>query len=247
MRARLRMAIAFAALALASPVQPASPEALAYLDNALALLRAQHINSAKADWPTIIERAHRAATGAQTPGDTPGAIWAAIRAPGERHTFLTLPDSASPAASPDGAAPAYRPEPPMPQVRTADDGVVLAWLPGLNTITGASDIGARYTATLEQGLIAHADAARCGWIVDLRDNSGGNMWPMLNGLDPLLGPDPFGTFVEAGGSTPWVRTAEHAIVAAVGLPPSAAPRYALPHYEARVALLLGPDTASRAR
>lgn len=62
------MVIAVAALALASPVQPASPEAIAYLDNALALLRAQHSNSPEADWPTIVEQAHRAATGARTPG-----------------------------------------------------------------------------------------------------------------------------------------------------------------------------------
>ncbi len=27
----------------------------------------------------------------------------------------------------------------------------------------------------------------CGWVVDLRQNSGGNLWPMLAGLGPLLG------------------------------------------------------------
>ena len=26
-----------------------------------------------------------------------------------------------------------------------------------------------------------------GWILDLRENSGGNCWPMLTGLGPLLG------------------------------------------------------------
>ena len=27
----------------------------------------------------------------------------------------------------------------------------------------------------------------CGWVVDLRQNTGGNLWPMLAGLGPLLG------------------------------------------------------------
>lgn len=33
---------------------------------------------------------------------------------------------------------------------------------------------------------------RCGWIVDLRQNQGGNMWPMLLGLAPLLAKNPNG-------------------------------------------------------
>src|SRR5690606_26009803 len=35
----------------------------------------------------------------------------------------------------------------------------------------------------------------CGWIVDVRGNSGGNMWPMLQGLQPLLGEGVPGYFV----------------------------------------------------
>lgn len=34
-----------------------------------------------------------------------------------------------------------------------------------------------------------------GWIVDLRDNSGGNMWPMLLGIGPILGDGTAGYFV----------------------------------------------------
>lgn len=36
---------------------------------------------------------------------------------------------------------------------------------------------------------------RCGWIVDLRQNQGGNMWPMLLGVAPLLAKNPNGTEV----------------------------------------------------
>jgi C-terminal processing protease CtpA/Prc len=42
------------------------------------------------------------------------------------------------------------------------------------------------------------------WIVDLRYNSGGNMWPMLAGISPLLGAVHVGSFVAEGqGPVAW--------------------------------------------
>ncbi|WP_425283791.1 S41 family peptidase [Devosia soli] len=38
-----------------------------------------------------------------------------------------------------------------------------------------------------------------GWIIDLRQNFGGNMWPMLAGLYPLLGPGMVGAFIDREG------------------------------------------------
>ena len=43
-----------------------------------------------------------------------------------------------------------------------------------------------------------------GWLVDLRGNGGGNMWPMLAGIGPVLGEGDLGSFqVPRGGSTIW--------------------------------------------
>ena len=35
-----------------------------------------------------------------------------------------------------------------------------------------------------------------GWIVDLRGNGGGNMWPMLAGIGPILGEGIAGYFID---------------------------------------------------
>ncbi|QBD76117.1 hypothetical protein EPA93_08885 [Ktedonosporobacter rubrisoli] len=44
-----------------------------------------------------------------------------------------------------------------------------------------------------------------GWIIDLRRNTGGDMWPMLAGVGPILGEGKVGSFVHAGGSrVPWL-------------------------------------------
>ena len=42
-----------------------------------------------------------------------------------------------------------------------------------------------------------------GWIVDLRGNTGGNMWPMLTGIGPILGDGTVGSFVAADGNITW--------------------------------------------
>lgn len=42
-----------------------------------------------------------------------------------------------------------------------------------------------------------------GWIVDLRRNSGGNMWPMIAGLGPLLGDGTLGYFIDAHSKDGW--------------------------------------------
>jgi carboxyl-terminal processing protease len=69
------------------------------------------------------------------------------------------------------------------------------------------------------------------------------MWPMLNGLDPLLGKGPFGAFrTPAGQLVHWVRTNS-------GVAPSpemadAAPAFMVAGADAPLAVLLGPRTSS---
>ena len=48
------------------------------------------------------------------------------------------------------------------------------------------------------------DSARasCRWVVDLRGNGGGNMWPMLGGLRPFFGEAGLGSFVSTAGQAP---------------------------------------------
>ncbi|MEO1174847.1 MAG: S41 family peptidase [Myxococcota bacterium] len=42
------------------------------------------------------------------------------------------------------------------------------------------------------------------WVVDLRNNTGGNMWPMIAGLGPLFDNELLGHFIDADGvATPW--------------------------------------------
>jgi C-terminal processing protease CtpA/Prc len=63
-----------------------------------------------------------------------------------------------------------------------------------------SDEHAKEFATRIQSLLRELDEKKpIGWIVDLRGNGGGNMWPMLAGIGPLLGSGEVGGFLNADG------------------------------------------------
>jgi carboxyl-terminal processing protease len=58
-----------------------------------------------------------------------------------------------------------------------------------------------------------------GWVIDLRRHTGGNMWPVIAGLGPILGPGPVGAFVDADGvvTRRWSGSASRASVVPVAV------------------------------
>jgi C-terminal processing protease CtpA/Prc len=56
-----------------------------------------------------------------------------------------------------------------------------------------------YALVLRRAVLEVARSDPRGWIVDLRFNGGGNVWPMLAGLRPLLGDGEAARSVSAGG------------------------------------------------
>ncbi len=64
---------------------------------------------------------------------------------------------------------------------------------------GGGEAADAYADRLFEQVAAGAGAA-CGYVVDLRGNTGGNIWPMLVGLSGLLGDGPQGLFRNADGA-----------------------------------------------
>lgn len=95
--------------------------------------------------------------------------------------------------------------------------------------------GMKQFARTGQQIFAQAPAMR-GWIVDLRHDKGGNMWPMLQALRPLLGSGDLGFFEDRLGkrSAPWRAGTQGVVPQEDGPDLSHVP----------VAVLLGPQTAS---
>jgi carboxyl-terminal processing protease len=183
--------------ALTQPTASATPSvaATAYLNNLIELMRNNSINRLTIDWQAFRNEVFSAAGAAQTIAELQPAIRVAI-------TLLR-----------DGHS-SYRPATGT-TIFVAQRSCVAAPLVTLTTpsniatvrVTSFGGSGEPATAFARQiqGAIAAADRDDLiGWIVDLRSNGGGNMWPMIAGVGPLLGDGPLGYFINPlGTETPW--------------------------------------------
>lgn len=106
-----------------------------------------------------------------------------------------------------------------------------------------------FARLLQSQLKAEDGINRCGWIVDLRANQGGNMWPMLVGVAPLLATDPrkkevIGAFNTGAMNQIWSIQAGRVLLDARAPVDLDSPAYVLRHPAPPVAVLLGPNTGS---
>lgn len=213
-----------------------SARAHAYLDRALDLMQAHSLYRARLDWAAIRADTVAAAGDAVSTADTWPALRHGLSLLGDRHSALITPPRPQPvsANAVDGRS-------ASPLGALLDGGHAYLWLPGHAGGNAAAD---RAYADALQALVAEfAGRAACGWVVDLRDNPGGNMWPMLAGLAALLGDGTVGGFRDPDGTVRdwWVADG------AAGAAGDEHARSSRPFEFERlppVAVLTGPGTAS---
>ena len=217
-------------LELGAPVSldaPVAKTAQDELDAAIGHVRKNAWMRDNIDWTVMNDDLRFLTAGAEKPSDVYLAIRYLLAGLKDRHSFL-MPPAQTKAFQTGGA------ENPPIAVRSLGDGIGYVDVPAYG---GADAAAARAFATrTHESLAAVAGNAGCGWIVDLRNNGGGNMWPMLAGLKPFLGDEPLGTFISREGASPPWKAGQ-----AVNAEPPASLR-ALEH--AYVAVLTGPMTAS---
>lgn len=208
-----------------------------YLANALDIMQQYSINRNRVDWSAIRAEAYEHAQGAQTPADTYGAIEMALKALGDHHSFFLPPDqwgqmeeaTVDDYASPEGEL---------------IEGC-LGYISVMGFASGDQEQINQYATRLQQ-IVSEVDAQRpCGWIVDLRSNTGGNMWPMLAGIGPILGEGCVGAFVDPDGQeTPWCYRNGQALLEDNVIAQVDGPIYQLKDPMPPVAVLTGRKTVS---
>lgn len=83
-----------------------------------------------------------------------------------------------------------------------------------------------------------------GWIVDLRGNDGGNIWPMIAGLGPILGDGSLGYFINGEGTeSPWSYSEGKAQLSGLAYASISNP-YVLKKRNPKVAVLINRSVAS---
>jgi hypothetical protein len=172
-----------------------------YLDSAINIMQNGAFYRRRVDWPTVRATAQTMAAGATTPAGTYPAIRYALSALGDRHSFLQPPStgtSASPARTPLGMAGSLAVMSPADSIDAEIVGGRYGYL-HVPAFGGTQDQAVILADSL-QFLVGLLDTRTpCGWVIDLRHNIGGSMWPMLLGVGPLLGAVSVGSFVDADG------------------------------------------------
>jgi carboxyl-terminal processing protease len=232
--------------------RPTMPDSVrGYIRDAMAAFRAHSIHRAEVDWPTLEDSVVAQSAGAQSPSDTWRALTWALRSV-DRHSYL-LPPPDKMAALTGGMMPSA----PQPGRRLAaafapggpSDGLLDGRIGVVVVPPHSGHNRPAYVDSLQARIGALDGAGACGWVMDLRENTGGNMWPMLAGVGPLLGAEVVGSFTNSPLGVGWnyrdgrswqgdsTRPAE------VGGWGSTSPRL-IKNPTAPVALLVGRKTAS---
>ncbi|WP_120339037.1 S41 family peptidase [Cryobacterium soli] len=133
-----------------------------------------------ATYAAVVREVDRRVAAASILSDTYPALQdAAVRLGGEHSAFL------DPAAADTyfGSGGSGDETGALPTVVT-EDGVSTLSLP--THVGGGGAANQRYTDAAIDGLAAAEPVTTAGWVLDLRGNHGGNVWPMLAAVAPLL-------------------------------------------------------------
>ncbi|MER1996698.1 MAG: S41 family peptidase [Arthrobacter sp.] len=142
------------------------------------------------DWSGVRAETLDRTSGATTPEETHDALAEALERAGGRHSTLRGPVSA--------AGFSYI---AAPEAGIAAPGIAVVDVPGFRS--PRPEHVEEYARRGNEQILAAAPDASCGWIVDLRKNYGGNMWPMLGALSPLLPDGEIMQFIDRDGRTEW--------------------------------------------
>jgi len=160
-----------------------------YLDLALDYMQAHSIMRDTVDWPGLRAAAFANAANAQATGDTYTAIRQALHDLGDNHSRFLEPQEVNPATRSAGNRP--------PSASRLSDGFGYLEIP---PFTGSAQAAVEYATQIQQQIRDVDEQPTNGWIVDLQRNGGGNMWPMLAGVGPILGEGNVGGFRDAYGN-----------------------------------------------
>jgi carboxyl-terminal processing protease len=180
-------------------------DALGYVDSAVAIIREHALTSRGVDWVATARQARRMAAPGH-PVDAYEAVAFVISQLGDNHSNLR-PASEHSAQYFARLRERLRAPEPRPEIDTTfsrrrDPAAtdlegprsVVRWVV-VPRFAGAAE-AAQALADNLYGMVTGGPVA-CGYVIDFRGNGGGNMWPMLAGLSPLLGNGDVGAFVFA--------------------------------------------------
>lgn len=173
------------------------------LDEAFSFMQKNYYRKNTVEWGNLISSAKRRLSSSGNCNETYDIISWCFRQLNESHSFIMPPAKAAIYNYNTGN---LQQKPPIQELvgeisgELMEDGIAYLTVPWVTTTDSAI---CTLIADSIQQLIAGLDKQHpAGWIIDLRKNTGGNCWPMLAGIGPLLGDGVCGYFVSAKEKIP---------------------------------------------
>lgn len=220
-----------------APLPTPLSDAQQYLSDALDIIQNNALNTDKVNWPKVRTIAFMFENNAKTPADTYDSIRFALQQLGDHHSSFMTPD----AANQMNNSTIYNY--PQPQGKLLENKIGYVAVFEFNA--QLEDEANKYADKIQSIIIELDMQSVCGWIVDLRDDLGGNMYPMIAGLGALIGEGELGLFKDAkGNNSTWYYRNGQSWFGNVPLAKVSHPEFLLDPDETPVAVLIGPQTAS---
>jgi carboxyl-terminal processing protease len=179
---------------------PCQQKAQKLLDEALTFMKRNYYRKQEVNWDQLAGAARERLLSFANCDDAYAAITWCFHQLNEQHSFVMSPEKTARYTNDESEQP--RPTDLSPLIgeikgEWLQDSIAYLTIPWVSTTD--SLICERVADSL-QSVIASLDTRHISrWIIDLRKNSGGNFWPMLAGIGPLLGDGVCGYFVSASG------------------------------------------------
>lgn len=160
---------------------PPAEDVAAYINAVLDIVEKHSIVADTVSWPPFRESTMSAVRGRETIRDAHAAVAVLLRRLGDNHSGFISPELADRLQSNE---PADLGPWTSPAAELLDGRYGYVSIPGF--IGSHEQRETRFADEIRAAIRGLDTPGRCAWIVDLRSNTGGNMWPMLAGLGPLL-------------------------------------------------------------
>ncbi len=155
-----------------------------YLNEVLDIMEVNSINKTKINWDEFRKDVLNKAKNISSIDSTYPIIRYAIKKLGDNHSFFVENYSEM----------INKFKTNYPFSRLLKHNIAYIQIP---SIMGNESITKEYATRLYNYIKSYSMKNVKGWILDLRENKGGNMWPMLAGLSPLLGDEVVGYFINS--------------------------------------------------
>ncbi|MFP7365612.1 S41 family peptidase [Corynebacterium callunae] len=214
----------YGAMIFGRPIYLLPPSPQRYAESVFEIAERQGLYVATPEFATARAKAETELEYVDTVADTYPIIDAVLKTAGGKHSALIVPGRISP----------ERQSAPLPEV-TTQEGIATLTLPP----TDQQWDGQEYANAAAEPLVKSIQGGACGVIVDLRENTGGDLGPMLAGVSALLPDGEVLWFSSSGGDSP--VTIKGNAVSGGGTPTKAS---AQGKFRVPTALLIDEKTAS---